>query len=860
MNDHPAFAYMGVFLDELNEQLLILDHLLLELELAGNNPEMLQTIFRAAHTLKGSSAAMGFERMKDLTHKLESVFDQLRREELQLTPPLANSVFRCVDYLKEQREKFMQGNYAEDAIDELLAELESFLNGTAPGAVLSAAAGSPLPMRQVICDHTLFSALGLSGADQDHLLGLLGEGRDVLAINVTLQRDIDMPGARILLIYRSLQELGAMLAVSPPMVLLESDEWRTGHAFIILAPAEGKSEENVRQELEGLSQVEAVELTRLTKAQLQPGHPAACAEEAGAALRTAAAPAADTKPAVQTTVRVDVARLERLLDLVGELIIDQTRLQEVKERLNDRFKNESEVILMNDISNHLGRVVSDLQDGIMKTRMLPIEQLFNRFPRLVRDLAQQANKEISFTMEGKETELDRTLIEEISDPIIHILRNAADHGLEPPEEREKLGKPRKGRLHLKASHQENAILISIADDGRGIDAQKIKQSSVRKGFVTQEEADRMSERELIHLIFRSGLSTADRVTELSGRGVGMDIVRAHIEKLNGIIEIDTTPGEGTVFTVKLPLTLAIIRSLLVKLGERTFAIPLVNVTEIIRLTTEDIQTIHGQEVCLVRGEILPLVRMHQKLHVQARAGEESDDARRLFVVIIGIAEKRVCLLVDRPLADREIVIKSMGSYVGQVPYVAGSTILGDGHVALILDVAAIIREAGTSLSSSRQEHVHAMTARAAERKLVTFMLDSEKYALDIHQVKEIIRVPAIAKMVTSSPAVLGIINLRGSLLPVFDLRNWFGMGDKAFTQHTRIIVMEAGGKTIGVLVDQVTEVQAVREDEMESAPERTRRPEGEAIRGVCNIGGRLVMLLQLNHLLDREEWMKAGQA
>ena len=321
-----------------------------------------------------------------------------------------------------------------------------------------------------------------------------------------------------------------------------------------------------------------------------------------------------TKVQVQQTVRVDVERLESLLNLVGELVISQTRLTDVRSRLVERYPNDPEMEGFQIVENHIGQIVSELHEGMMKTRMLPIEQLFNRFPRMVRDISQKVNKDVNFVMEGKETEFDRNLIEEIADPIIHLLRNSLDHGIESPEERERLGKPRQGTVLLKAAHEENHVVISISDDGKGIDAEKLKQSAINKRQITEEEASRMTEKEAVFLIFKSGISTADKITDISGRGVGMDIVRSHIEKLNGMIDIETKLGTELLLRLNFHLTLAIIRSLLVQMGEKQFAIPLANVQEIIRLSKEEVKTIQNQEVGLVRGHTLPLIRLHKRFN------------------------------------------------------------------------------------------------------------------------------------------------------------------------------------------------------------------------------------------------------
>jgi two-component system chemotaxis sensor kinase CheA len=384
-----------------------------------------------------------------------------------------------------------------------------------------------------------------------------------------------------------------------------------------------------------------------------------------------------------------VERLEHMMNLVGELVIDQTRIHQVERTQSRRFSDES-VNDLAQISDHLSRIIGELQESVMKARMLPIEQLFNRFPRMVRDLSRDLGKEIELVIEGKDTELDRTLIEEIADPLIHLIRNAVDHGIEMPEKRQQSGKIAKGTLTIRAAHEDNQVVLYIEDDGAGIDPEKMKKSALGKGVITQEGAEQLSDREAIELIFRPGFSTAAIVSDVSGRGVGMDIVRSHIEKLNGLIDIETKLGEGTQFKIRLPLTLAIIVGLLVKLNDQTFIIPMSNIAEIVRVTYDEIQTVRGQPVILLRNQVIPVAWMHDHFHMP----KVEKDKSHIPLVIVGSAEKRLALAVDELIGNQEIVIKSLGSYVGKVDCIAGSTILGDGKVALILEISGLIHKIG----------------------------------------------------------------------------------------------------------------------------------------------------------------------
>ncbi|OKP85130.1 hypothetical protein A3844_17930 [Paenibacillus helianthi] len=802
MNDFHNSAYLGVFLDEMEEQLQLLDDSLLMLESVGCQQDTIQKIFRAAHTLKGSSAVMGFKQLNRLTHQMESVFELIRCGEQEVTSELLNILFDCIDFIKELRHSILGGVMEEGDTTILMGRLEE---------IRGSASGTPLNHEQSVKKSVPALHIVFDNVQKGKIQTALESGYEVMAIHVHMAEEESMKYVRAKLVEINLTEHGEVAACYPELEMIEKDELFTGTVVYILITRQ--IQQDIIRSLTHISQIDSVRIEYITALNLDafiegkvvPEVEQSKVQEPRKDIVKVNEVQVITEKKVQVaqTVRVDVERLEGLLNLVGELIIDNTRLRSIRAKLSEQFKNNGDINVLNDIASHLNMVVTDLQEGMMKTRMLPIEHLFGRFPRMVRDLAQKSNKEIEFIIEGKETELDRTLIEEISDPLIHILRNSVDHGLELPEERAAMGKPCKGTIVLRASHQGNMIVITIADDGRGIDAEKVKEMAIRKGFVSAEEASHMTEKELVMLIFRSGVSTAQTVTDLSGRGVGMDIVKSHIEKLNGIIDIETTRNEGTVFTIKLPLTLAIIRSLLVKLGRSTFAVPLVNVIEIFRLKTADILTVQGKEVCKFRNQVLPLVRLHRKLQVQ----EELEPAKdRLFVVIVGLADKRVCLVVDQTIGNQEIVIKSLGNYIGNVSYIAGSTILGDGHVAHILDVGFIARETGSSYEALLAEDMKGEQVDAEGEKYVTFKLSGLDFGIPIYKMKEILPVPEIHPLVSAPAHVLGMIHLRGMLFPVYDLRPQLGMSAFEQAPGSRIMICEVSGHEVGIVVDEVAQV------------------------------------------------------
>ncbi|MGI9951234.1 chemotaxis protein CheA [Moorellaceae bacterium AZ2] len=681
MSGFDMSQYLGIFLDETEEQLQQLDEAVVLLEQEPDNRELLNKIFRIAHTLKGSSASMGFEKMATLTHRMESVLDALRQGQLAVTAGTIDLLLACLDKLRELKVQLVSGHEGEVDTSALVRRLEEMMAGERGEGDLSR---SPA-----------FEPLRLDDVEENVVRAAEIRGYRAYEIRVELEADCRMKGARAFLVFNNLKDLGEVVKSEPHTQELEAEKFGDSFRLVFLSKEDADTVANV---VKSISEIKHVTVRPLV---LEEGAPQVKeSREAGAGMVLAAG-GGEPEPGVQRppdrrvtqTVRVDVQRLESLMNLVGELVIDRTRLAEVGNNLKLRLGNEELVEMLEEISLHIGRITSDLQEEIMKARMFPIDQVFNRFPRMVRDLAQKAGKEINFIVEGRETELDRTVIEEIGDPLIHLLRNAIDHGIEEPGERVRLGKPRYGTIALKAFHQENQIVIIVEDDGRGMDAEQLKRRAVERGLLSPEAAARLSKREALDLIFLPGFSTSDKITDVSGRGVGMDIVRAHLEKINGTIDIQTTPGAGTRFTIKLPLTLAINRSLLVTLGDRVYAFPLANVVEIIEVEPSQVKRVQHQEVTVVRGQVLPLVHLARALGLKGDRRTAEDKAA---VVIVGLAEKRVGFIVDSLIGEQEIVIKSLGNYIGKIPGIAGATIMGDGRVALILDIHSLIEHLGAA--------------------------------------------------------------------------------------------------------------------------------------------------------------------
>ncbi|WP_256762398.1 chemotaxis protein CheA [Cohnella sp. WQ 127256] len=668
--------YREVFIEELEEQLQLMDEVILQLEQEGETDRVIQSLFRAAHTLKGSSAAMGYEEMKNLTHEMEHLLDQVRGKAIAVTGPLIELLFQSLDCLKELKIDVLRNDGSLTDISSCVGDLQSFVQLSTEIEVRESVDFSQLPTL------SLEQSLKIQEC-QDH-------GLKVHWISLKLSPECVIRGARFYVIHSNLNHWGEVLHALPDIDGI--DDLGDESLELQFLYAGSQSHEELQELVAELTEVTAVkiepQLTDLMGAiestestdRKSDVQEQIVIEDQGSVF--------NVKPQTQTqTIRVSVERLDHLMNLVGELVIDHTRIHQVERTQRRQFTEES-VNELGQISDHLSRIIADLQDSVMKTRMLPIEQLFNRFPRMVRDLTRDLGKEIELVIGGKDTELDRTLIEEIADPLIHLIRNAVDHGIESPAQRELSGKNRKGTLQIRAAHEDNQVVIYVEDDGAGIDPARMRTSALQKGVISPEEEALLSEREAIELIFRPGFSTASKVSDVSGRGVGMDIVRSHIEKLNGIIDIETQLGQGTSFKIKLPLTLAIIIGLLVKLNDQTFIIPMSNIAEIVRITRNDIETVRGQSVILLRNQVIPIVWLHDHFNMP-RGNEEKS---HIQLVIVGSAEKRLALAVDGLIGNQEIVIKSLGSYIGKVNGIAGSTILGDGKVALILEVSGIINQ------------------------------------------------------------------------------------------------------------------------------------------------------------------------
>jgi two-component system chemotaxis sensor kinase CheA len=651
------------------------------LEQDGPSPELLQEVFRAAHTIKGSSAAIGHLRMAKLTHAMETLLDKVRHGQIPTTPALTEQLFQGLDMLKALAAEVQTLQMTDLDVDSLVVRLEALADAR------------PVPSQS---DGVRASALEPPAGSTHHLV-----------VKIEAQEWTAVRAFQTLL---ALDEIGKVMLSQPARAeIVQQQVHDRLEAFV----QSSRSLDDIRDAVLHVPEIKILSLCDIDEmavpehgAVAEPWSDAAASVPAAGADRAAdgalagigaGAPRGGARPAT-ATVRIDVERLDRLLNLVGELVIDRTRLIGLGRALQDQLGEHQMLSEITETVFHLGRITDEMQAEVMKSRMLPIGTVFNRFPRVTRDLATRQGKKVELVIEGQETELDRSVIEEIGDPLVHLLRNAIDHGVELPNERVLAGKPEAATVKLTAEHVESSIVITVEDNGRGIDPSKIKAKALERGVISFETSQRLSDAEATELIFAPGFSTATTVTEVSGRGVGMDIVRTNVERLGGSVEVQSKQGEGSRFFLRLPLTLAIVQALLVRVGGGIYALPLSSVTETLRVPVAEIQKLQQQEAILLRGKVLPVVRCTSLFHCESEAPA---DARDILVVAVKVGERQIGLAVDRLLGEQEVVIKSLGDLIGDVPGLSSAAILGDGTVALIVDVPALVQRLATDRSDWR---------------------------------------------------------------------------------------------------------------------------------------------------------------
>ena len=690
MINTDMLQYMDVFLDEGREQLVLLEAGFLDMERGNQTAETMQALFRAAHTLKGSSRSMGFLSIGDLTHEMENILDDLRNNKLSVSTPIVNVLLECLDALGSLVDAVAetQGDDAPSGKDipDLVSRLNALRTGASAPAILNSTptppelgAGGP--------------AFCLAPHEQASLTAALDSEMNAYHVALTLDPQCLMKSVRVWMVMSALEPLGSVLASDPPEEKLEEEDFGSGFSLLMVSPVEAAE---IERALSSVSELAGVRVQAWEAAKSEsPPEKAAIVQPITAPEKVSSEKAPAGEKAVSSpTIRVEVSRLDSLLNLVGELVIERAQISRVSGDLSREYPRDENAAQLLEATHRIGRITAELQDQIMKARMLPIDGVFQRMPRMVRDLAQKTGKDIKFEMTGGETELDRTVLEVISDPLIHLLRNSVDHGVETPEIREAAGKTRQGLVTLSARQEENHVVLEVTDDGGGMDPARLKESAIRKGILTEASAALMSEQDALHLIFASGFSTAAVLSDISGRGVGMDIVKSNLEKLGGRIQVDSVIGRGSRFLIHLPLTLAIVRAVLVESGGGFYVLPLGNVVELLMLGTGQNEvsrrTLAGQAVIDLRGRTIPLASLSALLQGRADATRPEEIAENAFVVVVGIGDKQLGLCVDGLAGEQEVVIKSLGTLLGTLPGLSGATILGDGRVALIVDLPKLI--------------------------------------------------------------------------------------------------------------------------------------------------------------------------
>ncbi len=688
--------YLEIFLDETKEHLQNLNTQILNLESDSENMDTINEIFRAAHSLKGMAGTMGYKRMQNLTHDMENVFSEVRTGNIKVQPEMIDVLFKCLDALEEYNNNIQQtADEGTNDNADLIKQLNDILNGgkgavaTEPEVKAASAEKAPEVATAEKWNDIAFDQTQIRVIKEAQKMG-----KHVYGINVVVQETCILKAARAFLVFKSVEEKGEIIVSNPSAQDVEDERFDRDFTLIVISDGTVNDVIKAAESVSEIAQVTGAELELEKNKNYQPSaedEPAAGgkAEKASAAVaeNKAVAPAKQAdkkqtpgKPVVNRTVRVDIEKLDVLMNLVSELIIAKNSL--VSASGAEQEKNAG----FNEQIEYLESVTTNLHESVMKVRMVPIESVVNKFPRMIRDLSKKLDKKMELYMTGEETELDRTVVDEIGDPLMHLLRNSADHGLESAEVRAKRGKPAVGSIFLDAYQDGNNVVIEVRDDGNGIDVEAVKNKALERGVITPEQAVNMSDKEIIDLLFLPSFSTAKKVSDVSGRGVGLDVVKSKIESLSGEVEVKTQLGVGSTWTIRLPLTLAIIQALMVVVGGEKYAISLGSIQTIEDIAPSEIKLVQNKEVINLRGTVLPLIRLSNVLDIESTRGEDEN----LVVVIVKKGDKMAGLVIDELIGQQEIVIKSLGKYIKQVKFISGATILGDGEIALILDANALI--------------------------------------------------------------------------------------------------------------------------------------------------------------------------
>ena len=671
--------YLDLFLEESMEHLQALNAGLLNLE---NNPDRLDIvdeIFRSAHTLKGMSATMGYDSITQLTHKMENILGKIKEKQTVLDQELINTLFQGVDAVENMLTMIREGESPNLDLNDLMEKLTALEKNRVHQQSVVESHGkkknkAKSKQEKQVKDEEIIEdkqeedqedniIIQLTESEKHVINEAISKGHHVWEIHINISPECVMKGVRAFMVFRNLENMGDIIKAVPSAQDIEDEKF--DHDFVLFLVTQ-KEQKEIEAAL-SISEISIKYMEEQKNEKKKPVKPV---------LNKLKPASSGKKQTVHQTVRVDIGRLDKLMNLVGELVINKTRLEQIS--LSNDLRGLNETI------EQINRITTDLQMVVQNVRMVSIEQVFNRFPRMVRDLSQEMGKDVELILEGKDTELDRTVIDEIGDPLVHLIRNSLDHGLESPEDRIALHKNTTGVLKLSARHEGNRVTICVEDDGHGINIEAVKKKALERNLVTSMQLETMDEQSIVNLIFESGFSTANVVTDVSGRGVGLDVVKSKIHALSGQVFVETKKGQGSRFIIKLPLTLAIIQALLVKVQKEIFAIPLANIDETTNLEIDKIKNVHGQSALVLRGKVLPLIFIQKMLDVP---GE--DEVIESNVVVVQKGEQKIGLVVEELIGQQEIVISSLGKLLSGLPGIAGASILGDGRVSLILDIGTL---------------------------------------------------------------------------------------------------------------------------------------------------------------------------
>jgi two-component system chemotaxis sensor kinase CheA len=673
--------YLAMFIEESKDHLQSLNENLLKLEQKPDDIEVVQVIFRSAHTLKGMSATMGYQDIASLTHEMENVLDLVRNNKLTMNSAICDALFKGTDFLEIMVQDIIDGGTGKADVSSVVVVIQAIVRGDFSNNGATTNTSSTSFGQAMELDEYQFSVLEQS----------LESGFTVFYIKVSIRDDCVLKAARAYMVFDVLERHGEVVKSSPSVQEIEQEKFDKYFTVYYLSK---QDEKEIRQLIVNVSEIDSAEIVTLDKDTLgqivKKNYAPANSEQASndvkveataATVTNAQATATKAMPATMNrTIRVDIERLDVLMNLFSELLIDRVRLEAL-----------SEEIKRNDLSEtieHMSRVSSDLQNIVLKLRMVPVESVFNRFPRMIRDLAKSLDKKVNLVLSGEETELDRTVIDEIGDPLVHLLRNSLDHGIEPTADRLKVGKPETGTIQLRAFHSGNHVFIEIEDDGRGINRDRVLQIAIKNNIVSPERAETLSDEEIYRFLFAPGFSTADKISDISGRGVGLDVVTNRITSLGGHVNIESKPGIGTKFSVQLPLTLSIIGAMLIRVSDEKYAIPLSSIVETAIIETSRIRKVHGKSMIDFRNSVIPVIALDELLECK---NEKKEVKAENEIVIVRKGEKIAALIVDELIGQQEIVLKTLGKYLVDLFAISGATILGDGQVALILDTNAMIK-------------------------------------------------------------------------------------------------------------------------------------------------------------------------